>query len=154
MQRPERADPTAEHPAEQERYNNRDDGKEKCPCRGMGRQQRRDENKRVEIKKETHGISEFIVPLGFGLDEQKEKQEQEQPLDEPASILDSEEAHEYISLPPVMKTLSARTYLQNFLESASLKSKAALRQVPRLAFTFFCSFHRTMHDETIVTISF
>jgi hypothetical protein len=128
VQSPERADPSTEYPAKKERKNDGDKRKIKCFCRGMGRQQCGDENERIEIKKETHGIPEFIVPFGLGLDEQKKEQEQEQPLNKPACILDSEEAHEL------------------FLCHVACHDTAVLRQVPRLAFTFFCNIHRPMHD--------
>ena len=45
----------------------------------MGREKRRDENEWVEIKKEPHGITEFVIPLGLGPDQEKEEQQRNSP---------------------------------------------------------------------------
>ena len=45
----------------------------------MGRQDRRNEDQRIKIEKQAHGIAEFVISFGLGLDEQKEEKRSSNP---------------------------------------------------------------------------
>ena len=72
-----RADPAAEHPAEEYRQDDDNEGEQEGLGNGMGRQGVVKENERIEIQKKPHGISQFVVSLRFRLDKEEEQQQGE-----------------------------------------------------------------------------